>query len=97
MTEFTDVLDRNLKHRRDCGEDTPLPGRVRLTGDLALRRVYDNVQDFCGATAHLAVSHNTELESVGGVWLPVDTFWGLLGLRRYELEHARQTGNGVLR
>ena len=53
MTEFTDVLGRNLTHRRDCGEDTPLPGRVRLTGDLALRR--------------------------------------------YELEHARQTGNGVLR
>ena len=93
MTGITDFLDRNLKHRRDCGEDTPLPGRLRLTGDLTPKRIYDNVQDFCGATAHLAVSHNVELESVGGVWLPVDPFWGLLALWRYELAHAGHTGD----
>lgn len=93
MAGITGLLDRNLEHRRDCGENAPLPGRLRLTGDLARERVYDNVPDFCGATAHLAASHNVELESAGGVWLPVDPLWGLLALRRYELEHAGQTGD----
>ena len=93
MAGITELLDRNLEHRRDCGEDALLPGRLRLTGDLARERVYESVQDFCGATAHLAVPHNVELESADDVWLPVETFSGLLALRRHELEHAGQTGD----
>ena len=89
MTGFTDFLDRNLKHRRDCGEDTPLPGRLRLTGDLEPERVYETVQGFCNATAHVAVSNNVEIEVLDSLWLPVDPLWGLLALRRYEL--ARYT------
>ena len=93
MTGFTDFLDRNLERRKSDGGNIPLPGRRRLVGDLTPGRIYDNVRDFCGATAYVAVSHNVELESVGGVWLPVDSLWGLLALRRYELEHAGPTGD----
>ena len=92
-TEFTDFLDRKFEHRRSNGDNTPFPGRLRLTGDLTPGRAYENVQDFCGATANLAVDHNVELEGTGGVWLPVDPLWGLLALRRFELEHVGQAGD----
>ena len=36
---------------------------------------------------------NVEPESAGGVWLPVNPLWGLLALRRFELEHAGQAGD----
>ena len=60
MTGFTDFLDRNLERRRNDGGNIPLPGRRRLVGDLTPGRIYDNVRDFCGATAYVAVFHNVE-------------------------------------
>ena len=81
---LVDFLDNNLRHRESMGETLPMPGRLRLTGDVAPGTIYDNLLDFFYAIADIAVSNNVEIESSGGLWLPVDLLWGLLALRRYE-------------
>lgn len=84
----TEFLDKNLRDRESMGDTPPTPGRLRLTGDIAKAAAYDNLADFLGAAANIDPSHNVEIESSGGVWLPVDLLWGLLALRRYEIVHG---------
>lgn len=92
LEEFPELLDRKFRHRKVSGESRPRPGRLRLTGDTD-SRAYEGVRAFCEATADIALSDNMEIEAGGGIWLPVDPLWGLLALRRFELEQAGQAGD----